>query len=138
MIQCGSGHFEYILNNELIFSGEIGFFHNDLRNISEKSSVILNKTIQGYVSKKEIYTFFEDSGFDFGDNFKNISYFNVYKNNVQGCVIWKNDWIYFLDGLLKFPILENLDTCHTETPVSIRQIIIEPLVFNKHTKKGIH
>lgn len=73
-----------------------------------------------------------------GENFKNITNFNAYKYNVQGYVNWKNDWIYFLDGVLKFPMLENLDTCHSGAPVSIRQIIIEPLVFNKHTKEGTH
>lgn len=100
--------------------------------------IILNKTFQGYVSKEEMYSFFENNGFYLGGNFKNITNFNVYKNNVQGYVEWKDDWIYFLDGVLKFPILENLDICYTEAPIYIRQIIIDPLAFNKHTKKGLY
>lgn len=105
-------------------------------NKSRKSPTILNKTIHGYVSKEEMYAFFENNGFDFGENFKNITNVSVYKNNVQGYVKWKSDWIYFLEGVLKFSILKNLDTCYTETPVYIRKIIIEPLVFNEHTKEG--
>jgi len=88
------------------------------------------------VSKDEIYAILENNGYDLGENFKNITNFNVYRKNIQGHVKWKNDWVYFLDGLLKFPILEDLGTCHIEAPVSIRQISIVPAMFEKNTGEG--
>lgn len=80
----------------------------------------------------------KNNGYNLGDNFKSIIHFDVYKNNIQGSVKWENDWIYFLNGLLEFPLLENLGICQLEAPVSIRQIIINPNVFNKCTVKSIY
>lgn len=97
---------------------------------------ITSDEFQGCVLEEEIYAVFENNGFNLGDDYKNITKFDIYKNCIQGNIKWKNDWIYFLDGLLKFPILENLGTCPIETPISIRQISINPTMFTKNNEKG--
>lgn len=139
MIQWGSGHFEYNLNDEVIFSGQISFLNNVYSSIETekiKSLDITSDEFQECILKEEIYAVFENNGFNLGDNFKNITKFNIYKNYIQGNIKWKNDWIYFLDGLIKFPILENIGTCPIETPIFIRQISINPMMFKKNTEKG--
>lgn len=139
MIQWGSGLFEYTFNDEVILSGKIGYLHDIDLNTTSDETITLNKIIedfQGSVSNDEIYAILENSGYSLGDNYKNIVNFDVYKKNIQGYVKWENDWIYFLDGLLKFPLLEHLNMCYTEAPVSIRQISIAPKMFEKKSEKS--
>jgi len=139
MIQWGSGYFEYSLNDEVILSGQISFLNNVHLNTKTDEIISLDVTtdeFQECVLEKDIYEVFENNGFNLGDNFKNITKLDIYKNYIQGNIKWKNDWIYFLDGLFKFPILENLGTCPIGTPISIRQISINPTIFNKNTEKG--
>lgn len=141
MIQLGSGNFEFTLDNKIIFSGHIEFLNkNDVCLTSKKTVSLDSKSddFHGSISKNEIYNIFENNGFNLNNNYKNITNIDIYKNNIQGYVKWKNDWIYFMDGLFKFPLLENLDTHHTQTPISIRQISIVPMVFNKNDEGGIH
>lgn len=139
MIQWGTGLFEYNLNDEIILSGQVNYLHDDnLKTISEEpiSSNRSIKDFYGCVPKNEIYTSLENIGYNLSNNFMNIINVNVFKKNIQGYVQWKNDWIYFLDGLLKFPLLENLDTCQLEAPVFIRNITINPTIFNDVIEKG--
>ncbi|XP_026822789.1 fatty acid synthase-like, partial [Rhopalosiphum maidis] len=140
MIQWGSGHFEYYLNDEVIFSGQISFLNNIHLNRKTEKPIecdITSDQFQGCVLKDEIYEIFKNNGFNLGENFKNITKFNIYKNYIQGNIKWKNDWIYFLDGLFKFPILQNLGTCPIETPISIRQISINPTMLKTNTERDV-
>jgi len=139
MIQWGSGLFEYSIDDEVILSGRISSLkHNSLNPKTGKSFTSDNvaDNFQECVSKDEIYAVLANNGYDLGDNFKNMTNLNVYKNDVRGNVSWKNDWIYFLDGLLKFPLIENLGTCRTEAPVSVRQISITPATLGNNTATG--
>lgn len=139
MIQWGTGLFEYNLNDEVIFSGQISFLDNVHLNRKTEKTIALDITydeVQGYLTKEEIYEIFEKNGFNLGDDYKNITKFDIYKNYIQGNIKWKNDWIYFLDGLFKFSILEHLGMCPIETPISIRQMSINPTVFKKNNEKG--
>jgi len=139
MIQWGSGHFEYYLNDEVIFSGQISFINNEHLNVKTENTIESDTTSDNFqecVLKDEIYEIFKNNGFNLGDNFKNITKFNIYKKYIQGNIRWENDWIYFLDGLFKFPILRNLGTYPIETPISIRQISINPTTYKTNTVKG--
>ena len=137
MIQLGSGVFECNIDNEVILSGEIRFLNiKDLGSTKEKS-VNLDKTLddfQGNVSENEIYSILKNNGFNLG--FENITNFKIYKNNLQGSVKWKNDWINFLEGLFKFPFLEHLGTSPLEIPVYIREICITPALYESRSEKG--
>lgn len=140
MIQIGTGLFEYSINKEVIFSGQIKFLDNSNANQTTEKSLILDKTsndFYGSIPKDEIYTIMKNNRFDVGDNFKNITNCDVYKNNIQGFVDWNNDWIYFLDSLFKFPLLENDENCTIKAPTTIRKINIIPTLFLNNTKKGI-
>jgi len=139
MIQWGTGHFEYYLKDEVIFSGQISFINNEKLNKKTENTIesdITSGNFQECILKDEIYEIFKNNGFSLGDNFKNITKFNIYKKYIQGNIRWKNDWIYFLDGLFKFPILKNLGTYPIETPISIRQISINPTMYKKYIVKG--
>lgn len=139
MIQYGTGLFEYILNNEVICTGQIGFMSVDNLNTHPENSSDLDKIsddFQWSISKDEIYDLFEKNGYNLGDHFKNITSFNIYKKNIQGHVVWENDWIFFIDSLFKIPLLENISECHLEAPVYIRQILIDPAKFERYLKKG--
>lgn len=135
MIQWGSGNFEYSINNEIILTGQLQF----IRRHDMKSTETIRKTFGHYlgrISKQEVYAIFENNGLILGDNFRNITNIDMYKNNIQGYVKWENDWIYFLDGLLKFPLLESIDTRFNESVVSIRQITVDPKHFEKIVEGG--
>ncbi|VVC29220.1 Hypothetical protein CINCED_3A006213 [Cinara cedri] len=137
MIQRGSGLFEFSLNDQLILSGQISFLHelNVKAEVPTTDADKASDSLHGSASKDEIYNIFENSRYNLGDNFKNIASFKIYGNEVRGYVEWKNDWVYFLDGLLKFPVLENISTCSLHAPVSVRQIIIHPEVFEEQMEK---
>lgn len=137
MIQWGSGKFEYSINNEIIFTGQLEFIHRDDVKL-DKSNRKTFDHFYGCISKDEVYAIFENNGFYLGDNFKNITNVDIYKNNILGYVQWKNDWIYFLDGLLKFPLLENIDIRFNEAVTYIRQLTVNPKTFEKNTEGGTH
>lgn len=139
MIQSGSGNFEYSIDDEIVLSGKISYASGDDLNTKSERSITLDKSsddFQECVLKDEIYAILEKNGINLGDNFKNMIDFSIYKNCIQGYVTWKNDWIYFLDGLLRIPLLENLGACQIEVPVSIRRINIIPVMFEKINETG--
>ncbi|CAI6347084.1 unnamed protein product [Macrosiphum euphorbiae] len=137
-IQLGSGLFECDVDNEVILSGEIRFLnHIDLSSTEEKS-IHLDKTTDDFhanISENEIYSILKNNGFNLG--FKNITNYKMYKNNIQGSVKWENDWIHFLEGLLKFPFLEHLGTGPIEIPVYIREMYINAALFENRSEKDI-
>lgn len=141
MVQRGSGLFEFNCNDKTICSGQIQYLmqDNDL-DVLPKKTLQLDTTVEHcleYAMKEEIYSVFEDNGYNLGDNFKNITNYKVNENIIQGCVKWKNDWIYFLDGLLKLSLLEDLSKNCMKSPIAIRNIIILPSTFDNITEKGI-
>lgn len=130
MIQWGTGNFEYSINDVTILSGKIRFMENTDLEKKFENTTTFDKTSDDfleYVLKDEIYALLEHNGYNLGDNFKNISDLKIYKNNIQGNVKWINDWIYLLDGILKFPLFENMSAYLLESPVFIREILINPL-----------
>lgn len=140
MIQLGSGLFEYSIDNEVVLSGQICFLPDENLNLKiEKSNSIdnISNEFHGSLTKDEIFNILEKKGLSLGQKFKNISNWVYHKNNMQGCVEWEKDWICFLSGLLRFPLLDGFDTRDIEAPVSIRQIIIIPTIIEKYTEKGI-
>jgi len=139
MIQWGTGLFEYNFDDEVILSGTVGFPRDiDLNKTFDEPTAFDNTSddFHGHVSNDEIYAILENNGHSLGDNFKNVTNCSVYKTNIKGYVKWKKDWIYFLDGLLKFPILENLGARRVEAPVSIRQVTIVPSAFENSVDEG--
>jgi len=139
MIQLGSVVFECYIDNEIILSGEIRLLNDKVLSSTVEKTIDLDKTsedFQGCVSENEIYSILEKNGFNLGESFKTITNFEVYKNVILGSVKWKNDWIYFLEGLFKFPYLEHLGTGPIETPVYIREICIIPTLFENCLMKG--
>eukprot|EP00102_Acyrthosiphon_pisum_P019878 XP_016657088.1 PREDICTED: fatty acid synthase-like [Acyrthosiphon pisum] len=138
MIQLGSGLFECDVNNEVILSGEIRLLNNLVLGSNEEKSINFDNTTDNLlcnVSKNEIYSVLKNNGFNLG--FKNITNLNIYKNNIQGSVEWENNWIYFLDCLFKFPFLENLGIGPIEIPVYIREMFINPALFENRSEKDI-
>jgi len=140
MIQRGSGLFEYITDDKIVLSGQISFLQKSNLATESEKLVTTNKSIDDFqediILKDEVYEILENNGYKLGDSFKNITSYKVYENNIQGFVKWKNDWIYFLEGLIKFSSLNDLDTIHTKAPVSIRQISVNPMVFKNINEKG--
>jgi len=138
MIQLGSGVFECIMNDELILSGEIRFLNDIVLGSTEETSIHMDERpddFYGNVSENEMYSILKNNGFNLG--FQNIPNFKIYKNKIQGSVKWENDWIYFLEGLFKFPFLEHLGTGPIEIPVYIREMSIFPALFESSSEKGI-
>uniref|UniRef100_A0A2H8TDM0 Fatty acid synthase n=1 Tax=Melanaphis sacchari TaxID=742174 RepID=A0A2H8TDM0_9HEMI len=140
MIQLGSGIFECNIDNEIIFKGEIKFLNDTVIADMEEKSIRLNNTLddfQGYISENEIYSILKNNGLNLGEDFKNITNFEIFKNNIQCSIKWRNDWIYFLEGLFKFPFLEHLGTGPIKIPVYIRELCINPTLFENRSEKDI-
>jgi hypothetical protein len=140
MIQLGSGIFECNIDNEIVLSGEIKFLNDTAFGSTKEKLIHLDKTsndFQGYVSENEIYSILKNNGLNLEGDFKNITNFEIYKNNIQCSVKWRNDWIYFLEGLFQFPFLEHLGTGPVKIPVYIRELCISPALFENHLEKGI-
>jgi hypothetical protein len=137
MIQTGSGNFQCIIDNEIILTGQVGYLidNDDLISMTSMTLNINSEDFQGSLPSAELYDTLEKNGFNFKNGYKNIDSCEIYKNNIQGYINWENDWIYFLDGLMKFPMLENIEKCSTEAPVSIRQISIVPKMVEHSTEK---
>ncbi|XP_016657076.1 fatty acid synthase isoform X4 [Acyrthosiphon pisum] len=138
MIQLGSGLFECDVDNEVILSGEIRILNNIVSGSNEEKSINFDNTTDNLlcnVSENEIYSILKNNGFNLG--FKNITNLNIYKNNIQGSVKWENNWIYFLECLFKFPFLDHLGTGPIEIPVYIREMFINPALFENHSEKDI-
>lgn len=140
MVQRGTGYFEYNFDDEIIMSGTIHPIDDaclvkktKIVHVSEENF----ENFQSCSSNVELYTVLENSGYYLGDEFKNIFSFNTYNNHIQGYVKWKNDWVYFLEGLLKFSILDNLGTHSIETPIAIREITVFPRMFENYVDKSM-
>lgn len=141
MIQYGSGCFECNIDNKLVFSGQIRF--SDETDLNTKltqstSSDQLNNAHEGFLLKNEIYTMFENNGYCLGDNYKNILNVNISENRIQGHVKWMRDWVYFIDGLLSFTLLEDLETQKLNAPICIREIKINPAIVQNVSEKGMY
>jgi len=139
MIQQASGLFEYNIDDELVFSGQISFLDKKDLNTKSIQPITLDKISdinEGYVLKDEIYSMFDNNGYCLGDNYKNIMKYDISEKRIQGYVKWTNDWVYFIDGLLKFSLLEDLETQKLNAPISIREIKINPSEFQKIQEKG--
>ncbi|XP_060835401.1 fatty acid synthase-like [Rhopalosiphum padi] len=140
MIQLGSGIFECNIDNEIVLSGEIRFLNDTVFGSTKEKLIHLDKTsndFQGYLSENEIYSILKNNGLNLEGDFKNITNFEIYKNNIQCSVKWRNDWIYFLEGLFQFPFLEHLGTGPVKIPVYIRELCISPALFENHSEKDI-
>ncbi|KAF0755952.1 fatty acid synthase-like isoform X1 [Aphis craccivora] len=140
MIQLGSGTFECNIDNESVLSGEIRFLNDTVLDSTKEKSIYLDKTsedFQGYITENEIYSTLKNKGFNLGEDFKNITNYEIYKNSIQCSVKWRNDWIYFLEGLIKFPFLEDLGTDPIQIPVYIRELYINPALFENISEKDI-
>lgn len=133
----GSGNFECIINNEVILTGQVvNSIDND--QLNSMTPMKLNNDsdeFQGFLPSEEMYDTLKRNGFNLKDSYKNIASCENYTNNIQGYVNWENDWIYFLDGLMMFPIIENIGNCTPGAPVSIRQISIVPTMVEHTTEK---
>jgi len=138
MIQLGSGVFECNINDKFVLSGEIRFLNNvTLPILTQEKSVNLDETSNDIfynVSENEIYSILENNGFNLG--FENITQLQIYKNKIQGSIKWENDWINFLEGLFKIPFVEHLGTGPIEIPVYIRELCINPALFENRLYKG--
>lgn len=138
MIQRGTGYFEFIYNHKIVISGNIKFYEENILEVKTETTNLkeTDDDFQGCIPRDEIYDTFENDGHKLGNNFKIISKFEIYKKRIQGIVKWKNDWIYFLDALLKFSLVENLGLRTLETPISIGDIIISPANFKNIVDTG--
>lgn len=140
MIQIGTGHFEYNIDNELIASGQIRFLNEKDFDTKSIKPLILDKisnTYEGHLYEDEIYAMLKNNGYCLGNNYKNIIKLDNSEKLIQGYVKWTNDWVYFIDGLLKFTLLDDLNTHKVNAPVSIREIKINPAIFKNISDKGI-
>ncbi|XP_050438788.1 fatty acid synthase-like isoform X2 [Adelges cooleyi] len=134
MIQS-SGFFELNLNGAIILTGQIEF--TDKECISSQTIYQSNENSEWSISKNEVYAMFEEKGYQLGEHFKTISNVEIFRNEIRANIKWNNDWLHFLDSLLKISLLEKLNASNIETPNSILEIWINPTILENCNDESI-
>ncbi|XP_050423058.1 fatty acid synthase-like [Adelges cooleyi] len=134
MIQC-SGFFELSWNGTIILTGQIEFTTKKYSIPQTLDHAIENS--ESLISKNEIYAIFEKKGYQLGEHFKTINNVELFKNEIRANIKWNNDWLYFLDSLLKISLLENVNASFIETTKSIQEIWINPTILQSCNDESI-
>ena len=66
-------------------------------------------------------------GFQYSGSFRSIRKASM--NGLSGTLIWRNEWIAFLDGMMQMFVLGN-DVRQTQLPLSIQKICIDVNMHN--------
>ncbi|XP_050438841.1 fatty acid synthase-like [Adelges cooleyi] len=134
MIQS-SGFFEFSFNGTIVLTGQIEF--TDKKYITPQTIYQTIENSELSISKNEVYAMFKKKGYQLGEHFKTINNVEIFKNEIRANIKWNNDWLYFLDSLLKISLLEHLNGHFIETPNSIQEIWINPTIFENCNDENI-
>lgn len=74
------------------------------------------------LSENQVYSELQIRGFQYSGPFRTICKSSV--NGDNGCLVWKDNWITFLDGMIQMYIFGNT-TKKAQVPIKIRNIFID-------------
>nr|XP_018901189.1 PREDICTED: fatty acid synthase-like [Bemisia tabaci] len=137
LYQRGSGDFEYYWNDELICKGKLSLWEGKTDSLSVETDILTASEVQPNISisSDEIYQLLEGSGYHIDKKWQTIIRQSFYDDEWHGVVTWKDNWIVFLDSLLKLSILKEIESGGKMVKLTeIQQLIINPTVFNKPLK----
>ncbi|XP_050542017.1 fatty acid synthase-like [Daktulosphaira vitifoliae] len=135
-----SGKFEVTLDDKIILDGEIKHVRQDYSQfVCDDTSHLHseNTNTNFYLTREELYNALENKGYQLGKNFKTIDQVKFFDQNIIANIQWNKNWFYFLDALLKIPLLEDLSSNQIDTLSSIHQICIDPTFLDNLNEKCV-
>ena len=136
----GNGQFEIKNDAEVIVSGNISFLE-DTTGKSDGSSVVMDSSQQDMLQSNtfwlplntdDIYKELRLRGYNYSGAFKGIQ--RVGNEGSWAEIVWKGNWITFLDTMLQASILTTA-TRNLSLPVEIEKITIDPNEFFNQLKE---
>ncbi|XP_033219715.1 fatty acid synthase-like isoform X2 [Belonocnema kinseyi] len=125
MVQKGTGIFEVTNNNILLCSGVV---RSTEKPADESIKYIKSEKNAEELDGNSIYTELQMRGFQYSESFRSI--IKSSKSASNGTLIWKQNWITFLEGMIQMSILGN-DIRKIQLPIKIKKIVID----KKHQDK---
>ena len=83
------------------------------------------------LTESDVYTELQMRGLQHSESFRSIRKSSA--NGTNATLIWKNEWITFLEGMIQIKVLSN-DVRRTQVPIKIRKVIIDVQQHEEATK----
>ncbi|XP_043468880.1 fatty acid synthase-like [Leptopilina heterotoma] len=128
MVQKGSGYFQVLNNNILLCTGIL-----EVTTEQDYVQSHQDNTVSHDLSENEIYAELEMRGLQYSGPFRLISKSSI--NSTTGCLVWKDNWTTFLDGMIQMYVFGN-DTRKAQVPIKIRKIFIDMKLHKEITNKS--
>ncbi|XP_043468926.1 fatty acid synthase-like [Leptopilina heterotoma] len=120
MVQKGTGFFEVTSMETLLCSGIVNI--NVDPNQNSINVYKEHETIDKYVNENQVYNELHRRGLQYSGPFRTIQKSSIDGNS--GCLVWKDNWTTFLDGMIQMYILgSKMRTA--EVLIKIRNIFID-------------
>ena len=124
-IPLGTGKFEVTHNDILLCSGVV---RNTEKPTDECIKDLKSEKNSEDLDGNSVYTELQMRGFQYSESFKSIV--KTSANASNGSLIWKKNWITFLEGMFQMSILSN-DIRKIQLPIKIRKIVIDNKLQDK-------
>ncbi|XP_033218585.1 fatty acid synthase-like [Belonocnema kinseyi] len=131
MVQKGTGTFEITNTESLLCSGSL----RETDAPEQERIQVPKKAVKAHegLSESDVYTELQMRGLQCSGDFRSIRKSSA--NGSNGILVWKNQWITFLEGMIQIRVLGN-DVRGTQVPIKIRKIIIDLKQHKEATKNS--
>ncbi|XP_057672284.1 fatty acid synthase-like [Diorhabda carinulata] len=113
-----SGNFEIVEGGSLVVTGRISSRDQDYETFKGYDNI---PSSPRSLSSKDVYKELRLRGYNYSGDFRSIKEFNPDLD--MGLILWKDNWISFMDNMLQLKIL-NSDTRLLYVPTHITQMVI--------------
>ena len=138
----GSGQFEFKNGAEVIVSGNISLLEDTMTTGKPDESLLSSDSNEQHMLKgssswlplnaEDIYKELRLRGYNYSGPFKGIQ--RVDNEGRWAEIVWKDNWISFLDTMIQASIITITDARTLSLPVEIERISIDPNDFFRHLK----
>ncbi|XP_025783452.1 fatty acid synthase [Puma concolor] len=122
--------FEVSENGNLIVSGKVYQWEDPDTKLFDSPDGLdtTDPTATFHLSQRDVYKELRLRGYDYGPHFQGILEANLEGN--AGRLLWKNNWVTFLDAMLQTSIL-GLAQCGLRLPTRITSVRIDPATHQR-------
>lgn len=127
----GTGAFEIINTESLLCSGNL----RETDAAEQERIQVPKKADKEHkeMGERDVYTELQMRGLQCSGAFRSIRKSSA--NGSNGILVWKNQWITFLEGMIQIRVLSN-DIRRTQVPIKIRKVIIDLKQHMEATKNS--
>lgn len=132
LLFLGSGNFEITNNKILLCSGVLQASDSpNLECIQLPKKAVEN---ENNLNESDVYNVLETRGLQYSGPFRTICSSSA--NGYNGILLWKDDWIPFLEGMIQMYTLRN-NVRRAQVPVKITKIIVNLKLHEESVNKSI-